>query len=349
MPIPHEKTLSIIVPCYKVEAYLPRCLDSLVAQTLPNIEVICINDGSPDRCIDILHDYERRYPDTIVVIDKPNEGVWKGRRDGIRIARGAYIGFVDSDDYVCPTFAEELWRAATEHDADIAVCGFNRVDMETGENITEEMTEHRAPFVLTDEPGRLLELNGAPWNKAFRASLLKELDDLVAPPPILDDLVFHLLVYKRARGRVVFVPQPLVKYVIRQGSIITSVSAGQVDATLAAFKEVKALYDQVTPSDALQSALAGAAFLHLGVSLLFRLLYDPACDIAAYERRCVAFLDEVFPRWRTCSYLSFGYSVRHGGAYLKLWTVRTMYALHLVTPFMRLYKFAVDHGVDIKW
>ena len=67
--------LSIIVPCYKVEAYLPKCLDSLMNQTLSNIEVICINDGSPDHCIDILRDYEARFPGKIVVIDKQNEGV----------------------------------------------------------------------------------------------------------------------------------------------------------------------------------------------------------------------------------------------------------------------------------
>ncbi|MBQ6395358.1 MAG: glycosyltransferase, partial [Atopobiaceae bacterium] len=71
-----EVKLSIIVPCYKVEAYLPACLDSLMAQTLDGVEAICINDGSPDRCIDILRDYESRYPGRVVVIDKENEGVW---------------------------------------------------------------------------------------------------------------------------------------------------------------------------------------------------------------------------------------------------------------------------------
>ena len=86
--------LSIIVPCYKVEKYLPKCLDSLMAQTLEDIEVICINDGSPDRCIDILNDYRDRYGSKIVIIDKKNEGVWKGRWDGIAVAQGEYIGFL---------------------------------------------------------------------------------------------------------------------------------------------------------------------------------------------------------------------------------------------------------------
>ena len=100
-----KKKLSIIVPCYKVEKYLPRCLDSLVNQTLEDIEVICINDGSPDNCLNILKDYQKKYKDKIVIIDKKNEGVWRGRKDGIKKATGEFIGFVDSDDYLIFTLA----------------------------------------------------------------------------------------------------------------------------------------------------------------------------------------------------------------------------------------------------
>ena len=166
-----QKTASIIVPCYNVEQYLPRCLDSLVNQTLNDIEIICINDGSPDRCIDILREYENRHPDTVVVIDKKNEGVWRGRFDAIAIARGEYIGFVDSDDFVEPNFAANLYQTAKEFDADISVCGFKRIDVQTGKILTTEMIEERPPFDIGAEPQRLLELNGAPWNKFFRADL----------------------------------------------------------------------------------------------------------------------------------------------------------------------------------
>lgn len=350
MAASHDKKVSIIVPCYRVEDYLPRCLDSLVTQTLPDVEIICINDGSPDRCIDILREYEARYPDTVVVIDKPNEGVWRGRRDGIARARGAYIGFVDSDDYVLPTFAEALYTAAVAHDADIAVCGFNRVDLDTGADLTTEMTAARPAFSIADDPGRLLELNGAPWNKLFRAELLKNLDDLPFPPPILDDLLFHLLVFKRAQGTVAFVPQALVKYVIRPGSIITSIKMEQVDATFASFESVQRLYQQAGASEAAQDMLAGMAFLHLGISLLFRLSYDPSCAIGDYVRRCTAFLDRVFPRWRSCPYLTFRYCWKAKGALLKLWIVRRLYGLHLMAPFMAVYRFCVDTlRIDIKW
>ena len=75
--------VSIIVPVYKVEKYLNRSMDSLVNQTLDGVEIICINDGSPDNCLNILKEYKEKYPNkNIVIIDKQNEGVWKGRFDG---------------------------------------------------------------------------------------------------------------------------------------------------------------------------------------------------------------------------------------------------------------------------
>ena len=123
-----EVKFSIIVPCYKVEKYLPRCLDSLLNQTLEEIEVICINDGSPDNCLKILKEYQKKYSSKLVIIDKKNEGVWRGRKDGIKKAKGEFIGFVDSDDYVALDFAEKLYNAAKKNHADISVCGFDRID-----------------------------------------------------------------------------------------------------------------------------------------------------------------------------------------------------------------------------
>ena len=184
--------ISLIVPCYNVEKYLSRCLDSLVSQTLQEIEVICINDGSPDRCIDILQNYKKEYPDKIVVIDKKNEGVWRGRQDAIALAKGEYIGFVDSDDYVAPDMCESLYRCASDNGADIAVSGFYRVDADSGKVLNEEMTDARKAFSVKSDPVQLLQLNGAPWNKIFKAHLLKDMYDFKNPPKIFDDMMMHL-------------------------------------------------------------------------------------------------------------------------------------------------------------
>lgn len=343
-----EIALSIIVPCYKVENYLPKCLDSLMDQTLHNIEVICINDGSPDHCIDILREYERRYPDKIVVINKANEGVWKGRWDGIAIAKGEYIGFLDSDDYVRPDFAESLYRAAKESDADIAVCGFDRIDLETGKVYSREMVAGRDSFVVDEDPGRLVELNGAPWNKCFRATLLKNMRNLSSPPTVLDDLAFHLLVYCDAHGKVVFVPKSLICYMVRAGSIINSVNKSQVDSIFAAFLEIKSYYEEAR-SDLLPM-LDAVAFLHLGVSLAFRLSSAKNEDIKKDIEEITEFLDADFETWRKSPYINFRYAHMHGGAFVKLLIVQRIYLMHSMSMFFSVYSFMINKlHIDIKW
>lgn len=340
---------SIIVPCYKVEKYLPRCLDSLVGQTLDDIEVICINDGSPDRCIDILRDYEARYPGKVVVIDKPNEGVWKGRRDAIAIARGEYIGFVDSDDYVAPDFAELLYRAAKDAAADISVCGFHRVDVDTGDILTTEMTEERDPIDVRLRPERLLELNGAPWNKFFAAHLMKELPDLPNPPRIFDDMMMHLLAFPSV-DKVVFVDKPLVFYLIRPDSIMTTIDQSKIESTYQSMLDVREVYERLDALDRLGGFLDAAAFLHLGISLMFRVSYDKDADLKGVLAENTAFLDAHFPSWRTSGVISSVNAKRFGGVFGRLNWAKRIYKLHLMGPALACYRFVIAKlRIDIKW
>lgn len=345
-----SKKVSIIVPCYKVEEYLPRCLDSLVNQTLDGVEAICINDGSPDGCIDILRDYEQRYPGTVVIIDKENEGVWRGRWDGIRIASGEYIGFVDSDDYVEPDFAESLYTTARSADADLAVGGFERVDMITGKTLSREMCTPRKSFNVRNEPGRLIELNGAPWNKLFRANILKNMRDLTSPPPVLDDLVFHLLAYLDMDGLVAFTPKCLVHYMVRSDSIINTITQEKLHAGYDAFIEVKQYYEKARVDIPTMQALDVIAFLHLGISMNFRLSYDTSLDLKELITTSIHFLDAKFPTWRHSPYLSLSYVLRNKGAFTKLYIVHIMFRMHMIRGFLALYRFAIEKlKIDIKW
>lgn len=340
--------LSIIVPCYKVEKYLPKCLDSLMAQTLEDIEVICINDGSPDRCIDILNDYRDRYGSKIVIIDKKNEGVWKGRWDGIAVAQGEYIGFIDSDDYAEPDFAESLYVAAKVADADIAVCGFERTDLETGKVLSRELCDKRNGFVIDGDEGRLVELNTAPWNKCFRTSVLKSMRNLTNPPTVLDDMAFHLLAYMDMHGRVVFTPKPLVHYMVREGSIINTVREEQIDSILAAFLEIKGYYEAARPQ--MLPMLDAMAFLHLGVSLTFRLSCDERYDVKAITDRFTAYLNQNFPTWSRSPYLESAYVKKNGGAFKKLRFAQKVYKAGLMSTALSAYRFMIEKmHIDIKW
>lgn len=175
--------LSVIVPVYNVEAYLPACIDSILSQTFCDLELILIDDGSPDACGQICDEYAEK--DTRVrVIHQENRGVSAARNSGLQIASGEYIGFVDPDDWITPEMYAMLLEAAREKDAQIAVCGFSFCD-EAG-NVQYDQA---VPKGLYDREDLLLSIYGMPnrlhgsmCNKIFSRSVLegKQFDETVA-------------------------------------------------------------------------------------------------------------------------------------------------------------------------
>ena len=120
--------ISVIVPVYNVEKYLPRCIDSILNQTYKNLEIILVDDGSPDNCPAICDEYTQR-DSRIKVIHKENGGVSSARNAGLDVATGEYIGFVDSDDWIATNMYEFLINSLTEQKADISICNFHSVDI----------------------------------------------------------------------------------------------------------------------------------------------------------------------------------------------------------------------------
>lgn len=115
---------SIIIPVYNVEDYLSKCLDSAIGQTMLDIEIICVNDGSKDGSFDILRQYAQQ-DDRIKVVDKSNGGLSSARNAGLKVATGEYICFLDSDDYVEPNLCERLYKEILQWKPDIIVFGAN--------------------------------------------------------------------------------------------------------------------------------------------------------------------------------------------------------------------------------
>ena len=125
-----EPLISVILPVYNMEAYLSRCLDSVLNNTYHNLEVICIDDGSRDASLEILHRYEKNDP-RVIVLTKNNGGVSSARNVGLKRATGDYVCFVDSDDYVHPQYFELLYRALQETGLGIAICQLRIFDSES--------------------------------------------------------------------------------------------------------------------------------------------------------------------------------------------------------------------------
>lgn len=124
-----DPKISVIIPCYNVEAYIRQCLDSLRSQTLgiENLELIVVNDASKDGTLSILLEYEKENPEHMTVINLPeNQKQGKARNIGMQYARGKYIGFVDSDDWIEPEMYQQLYEKAVLYDCDMVSCGLYR-------------------------------------------------------------------------------------------------------------------------------------------------------------------------------------------------------------------------------
>lgn len=172
-----ECLVSVVVPVYNSKLYLRKCLDSLVNQAMSEIEIIAVDDGSTDGSSYILDEYAERYP-SLVVIHQSNHGQGPARNAGVSVARGDYIGFVDSDDYVNATMYEHLYSLVSESSADIAVCKANTVDMNgvvgrplDSWNKYENSVLDRHDFLNRDFLNN--ECSPVLWDKLIRADIVK--------------------------------------------------------------------------------------------------------------------------------------------------------------------------------
>lgn len=214
--------VSVIVPVYNTEKYLKRCLDSLVNQTLKEIEIIIINDCSPDNSKQILNKYEKKYNNVKVFHNKTNKGIGYNRNFGIEKATGEYIGFIDSDDYVDMTMYEKLYNKAKKDDLELVVCNFHK--MLEKENSLEEITpdfiiEEQKNTVLEKTPSLLSKVNLAPWNKLYKRSLLGS--DIRFPEKLkYEDAIVVVKALARSK-KIGFIKEKLNYYLVRNKSETT--------------------------------------------------------------------------------------------------------------------------------
>ena len=217
--------LSYIVPVYKVEKYLNECVDSILAQTMDDYEVILVNDGSPDNCPAMCVGYEVRYPDRIRVVHKKNGGLASARNAGLRVAKGDYIFFVDSDDYLKEDRVKELYDAAVSFDADVLQTSYHVLNEENGEeSIVRTSFETDRLLTHSDMERELCYVSSKMrityvWRNLYKRKFLKENkitfeDDLL----MVEDGPFNMEAYSKAE-RFVAVDIPTLCYRLRKGSL----------------------------------------------------------------------------------------------------------------------------------
>lgn len=290
--------VSVIVPVYNVEAYLERCLDSLVKQTLEEMEIIVVNDGTKDNSQAIIDRYAAAYPQKVISLIKENGGLSDARNYGIPYAHGEYIGFVDSDDYLNVTMYQKLYDRAAETDSDIVVCGYYGID---------ENTETRRFFqrgstlefgVSLHENPKLLYTN-APyaWNKIYRRALFERTGIRFPKGKIYEDIatIYPLMLHA---NRISKVNEPLYYYILKREGAITATFSENI---LQMYDSLAIMNEYYIREGAFEEFKEVLGFINLKHTILrFR-------DFTAYKDKDLQFkvvhkgfqhLDHYFDDWR---------------------------------------------------
>ena len=202
--------VSVIVPFYNVEKYIEKCLETLVNQTLDDIEIILVNDGSKDKTVDIVEKYKEMYSNKIVYLEKENGGLSDARNYAISYARGEYIAFLDSDDYVETNMYKEMYEIAQKENSDMVECNFiweypnkTRIDIGTTYNNKHEMIE---------------KIRVVAWNKLIKREILEKSKVQFPKGYRYEDVEFTYKLIPFLE-KVSFCKTPMVHYVQREGSI----------------------------------------------------------------------------------------------------------------------------------
>ena len=224
-----KKTVSVVVPVYNVEKYLRRCVDSIIAQTYAPLEIILVDDGSPDSSGAICDEYAAKY-DNIRVIHKTNGGLSSARKAGWEVARGELIAFVDSDDYVTHDYVSKLTEPFSDSAVQLSICGYST---QKGEDVIPAELPYSQRFIENGEVGSMyiLPIVGAiPKQekinipafvpiRMYKRKLLEKGDFVSEREYFTEDVIMNILYGRRISGKIAVVNEPLYYYCVNPGSL----------------------------------------------------------------------------------------------------------------------------------
>ena len=268
-----DPLISVIVPVYKTQAYLDRCVGSIRNQTYGNLEIILVDDGSPDRSAEVCEAFARE-DSRIRVIHKENGGLSSARNAGLDVMTGEYVAFVDSDDDIAPDMLRTLYDLCIAHDAQIACGGIERVNDQGHVNYFNANVEDFLSLSRGEALRELLEnyrITNSACDKLFHRAVFEDLR--MTEGILYEDFDIMYRCLNRA-DRVVYTGRPLYHYYLSQGSILRgNFNARQFDAVAAAKKRM-AFYEREYPEflDA-----ARVKFLDMGLELVYQSRNTPAC------------------------------------------------------------------------
>ena len=204
------KSVSVIVPFYNVENYIEKCLETLVNQTLEDIEIIFVNDGSKDRSKVIVDKFLKQYPEKIVYLEKENGGLSDARNYAIPYVKGEYIAFLDSDDYVEKTMYKDMYELAKKEESDMVECDFYW-------EYPDKKKEDKG-IIYNGKKEMLEKVRVVAWNKLIKKEILEKSKVLFPKGLRYEDVEFTYKLVPYVE-KVSFLKKPCVHYIQREGSI----------------------------------------------------------------------------------------------------------------------------------
>lgn len=294
--------ISIILPVYKVEKYLNKCIDSILNQSFKDFELIIIDDGSPDKCGEICESYSK-FDERIKVIHKKNEGLSSARNLGIDRASGEYLAFIDSDDYINERMFEILYIYAKKTDADITLCNFRKVFEEYGYKQIKKLDVEINTY---DNIGALKQLYNkssveftVAWNKLYKRGLFSDLRYDVGKVHE-DEFIIHKLLFKSKK--IVHIPLELYYYVQRENSIVKVFNYKRFDIITAHSNRVDFFKDKKLKELKYQSEVIYIAIFfetyYRGKFLIENSHKDLLCMRNNYKKRFKSLLNNPILNWK---------------------------------------------------
>ncbi len=291
--------VSIIVPMYNVEDYLKQCLDSLKNQTLKDYEVILVNDGSTDQTRLIASEYVSKYPEIFRLLDKENGGLSDARNYGIPYAKGEYIAFLDSDDFVEENCYEMMAKKMDEN-TDVVVC-----------DIEYWYTDASKRFVmkgLSDTLAQSIQKQALlspmfAWNKLYRASLFTSPDGYRYPLHTwYEDNPVTSLLFAKAKG-IGHVDQALIHYRQREGSIMSNTNDARIIQIFDVMKMIRDEFEQEGLSKTYHDELEYLHIEHLRLYGMFRFIRSN--EWKKYYQMSEEVMKQYYPNWKKNPYIKY--------------------------------------------
>ena len=291
--------ISIVVPIYNVEQYLPGCVDSILRNDLTDCEVILVDDGSPDGCGAICEQYAARHPGLISVIHQENGGLGAARNTGIEAAKGEWMLFIDSDDKIHPDTLRILKEAARTQGTDVVSFGFfadNGVDPPVAQDVGYPATE--TPFRLSERKDYLLALPSA-WMRLWKRELFLKTGIRYPSRVWYEDIRTTTKLFAAAEG-IIVLPQPLYYYLSRPDSIMNSKKLARNREILDAMDDILDWFRTQGLYETYRTELEALTVQHVLLAASVRVArIDPRSELLA---EFWDYTEKHFPDWRKNPY-----------------------------------------------